>query len=133
MLILEIVRLEESSEGTFGILKINKSIFCATLEPRDEENQVNISSIPAQQYIIKPYNSPTHGPTWRVENVPNRSYILFHAGNVVAHTAGCIILGEATGKLRTERQLVNSGNTFNQFKQLLGDARRHHLTIHEKF
>ena len=51
---IEIIRLEENHEhGTFGILRINKEIFCCTLEENDEENASNISSIPAQQYICE--------------------------------------------------------------------------------
>jgi len=31
MKILELIRLEEGEEGTFGVLKIDKQVFCTTL------------------------------------------------------------------------------------------------------
>ena len=128
-MILELVRLEESEQGTFGILKIDKQVFCCTLEPSDRLNEVNRSSIPAQQYTLKPYDSPTHGETWMVTGVPGRSYILFHAGNVVEHTAGCIILGEHFGN----RAVLNSGKTFADFLKVLHGAKEHHLTVQEHY
>lgn len=51
MVIAELIRLEESKYGTFAVLKLNKGIFCFSIEPPDNQNISNISSIPAQQYI----------------------------------------------------------------------------------
>ena len=44
--VVEIVRLEESQEGTFGALRLNKELICATLEPQDRLNAADVSSIP---------------------------------------------------------------------------------------
>ena len=115
MNIVEIIRLESSNEGTFGILRINKVVFCATLEPRENANLHNISCIPAQPYTVKITNSPKFGITYQVLDVPERSHILFHAGNEVKHTAGCIILGQHITKLQGNRALYNSGLTFQRF------------------
>ncbi len=133
MKIAELVRLEESEEGTFGVLKIDKEVFCCTLEPSDNENISSISSIPAQQYMCEPYTSIHHGETFRVTSVPQRTYILFHGGNTKAHTEGCILLGQYFGKLRGgERAVLNSGNTMRKFLALMGKE-PFHLTIQEKF
>ena len=115
-MILELIRLEENYDhGTFGVLKINKMVFCVTLEPRDALNAPFVSSIPAQQYMCRRYSSARHGQTWQVEKVPNRLLILFHPGNTDKHTEGCILLGEHFGKLRGDRAVLNSGATFKDF------------------
>jgi len=132
MNVVEIVRLEESEEGTFGILKINKEVFCCTLEPQDKANQTNASSIPAQQYICKRTVSPRHGDTFSVTNVPERLHVLFHAGNIDDHTAGCILLGQYFGKLKGNRAVLNSGITFEHFLEVLGKE-PFHLTIQEHY
>ena len=138
---IEIIRLEENHRyGTFGILKINKEIFCCTLEPRDEENQSNISSIPVQQYIceLKPTNLSSIKnlgitSTYEVMNVSGRSAIKFHPGNTDSNTQGCILLGEKFGLLKGDRAVLNSGNTFLRFIAILSDFERFHLTIKEVY
>lgn len=131
--ILELIRLEESKQGTFGVLKINKEVFCVTLEPSDQENAQNISSIPAQQYDVARIMSPKYGETFQILDVPGRDHVLIHAGNVVEHTKGCIILGQHWGKLRDARAILNSGDTFKAFMDQLQNYNFLHLTIREVF
>lgn len=134
MKIVELIRLEENAEyGTFGILKIDKRVFCCTLEPPDNENAQNISSIPAQQYICKCYQSPKYDNTFEITSVPGRTSVLFHAGNVVAHTHGCILLGQCFGKLGDRRAVLNSGNTFKSFMNIMQGEAQFHLTIKEEY
>lgn len=132
--VVELIRLEECFEyGTFGILKIDKRIFCVTLEPPDHLNERNVSSIPAQQYICRPYSSGRFGKTFMVVNVPGRNYILFHAGNLVAQTKGCIILGQYFGKLKGDRAVLNSGATFKEFMRHMAGVDEFHLTVKEVY
>ena len=134
MTIGEIIRLEENDgHGTFGALKLNKRLFCWTLEPADRENAPSISSIPAQQYTCKRHNSPRFGVTYQVMNVPGRTHILFHPGNTDDDTEGCILLGETLGKLRGDRAILNSGKTFKKFMDELYGALEFHLTISEVY
>lgn len=133
MKILEIIRLEEWDQGTIGVLKIDKSVFCYTLEPNDLLNIENKSSIPAQQYTIKIHESPKYGVTYKVENVPDRDNILFHPGNTNADTAGCIILGQVVGSLKSQRALLNSGYTFKEFIKTMDYVKKAHLTIREVY
>lgn len=130
MIIVELIRLEESEEGTLGVLKINKQYFCSTLEPSDKENKKNVSSIPAQQYMCEFYSSPKYEKTYQVMNVPDRDYILFHAGNTIKDTKGCILLGQYPDKLRGDRAVLNSGETFKKFLYKIAQS-RFHLTIKE--
>ncbi len=132
--IVEIIRLEENFQyGTFGKMRINKEVFCETLEPPDKENVQSISSIPAQQYLCKRIISPKYSECFEIQNVPGRSHVLFHAGNVVAHTKGCVILGQYVGKLKENRAVLNSGNTFKEFMKRLEGYNEFHLTIKEMY
>lgn len=126
---MRIVRIEESEEGTFGNLIINGKIFCMTLEPPDKQNQSNKSSIPEGQYICERIDSPRYGNTFEIKDVPGRTSILFHPGNFVFDTIGCVLLGEKIAKLREERAIANSGNTFNKFLEFLEGENKFHLTI----
>lgn len=118
-------------EGTFGSLTINGNPFCVTLEPKRAQNESNISCIPTGQYLVKKYNSPKYGWTWQVKNVPERDFILFHAGNVDDHTKGCIILASSFGKLWGKWAVLNSGETFKNFLSQLKDETMVHLTVTE--
>ena len=131
--ILELIRLEETDAGTFGVLKVNKQVFCVTLEPGDLENAENRSSIPAQQYTCRRVKSPTFGKTYQVLGVPGRSDILFHPGNTISDTAGCILLAQHFGKLYGNRAVLNSGSTFDQFIAWMEEYPFLNLTIREVF
>jgi hypothetical protein len=132
--IVEIIRLEENdTDGTFGMLRVNKSVFCATLEPPDRLNAVGLSCIPAQQYLCDRYSSARFPSTFIVRNVPGRSAILFHAGNTVKDTQGCILLGETIAKLRGDRGIKNSGATFSAFMAEMNGQLGFHLTIYQQY
>jgi len=131
--IVELIRLEENFKyGTFGILKIQKKVFCVTLEPPDIENNRNVSSIPAQQYICKRMSS-SYGETFKVMDVPNRTQVLLHPGNTKFHTQGCILLAQYFGKLKGNRAVLNSGKTFKDFMTSLVGYDEIHLTIKEDY
>jgi len=132
--VLEIVRMENDAiHGMFGMLRINKKLFCAVLEPPDRANAPFRSCIPAGQYLCRRDQSPKFGETFVVTEVPGRSDIKFHAGNTVADTAGCMLLGEYPAKLRGDRQVKNSGATFRAFMEAMALYPTAHLTIYEFF
>jgi len=132
--IVELIRLEEDfKDGTFGVLKINKEVFCVTLEPPDIENARNISSIPAQQYVCRRVDSPRYGDTFEICDVPFRTNVLVHPGNQVIHTQGCVLLAQHFGKLRGDRAVLNSGNTFRAFLSRMTMHNTFHLTIKEEY
>lgn len=131
--LIEVVRLDEDEAGTLGVLRINGRVFCCTLEPPDRENERGRSSIPAQQYRATRFRSPRHGETFQINDVPGRTAILFHAGNRVGDTEGCILLGETFGKLSGDRAVLNSGKTFAAFMAVLAGCERISLTIRESY
>jgi len=136
MNIIEILRVEESEQGTISIIRVNKVVLGVTLEPSDMLNLQNISSIPTGQYVVKPYSSAKYPNVYQVMDVPGRSKILMHKGNTDDHTQGCIILGAKTGYLRgdkEERAVLNSGDTFRKLRAILGKKEEAHLTITEHY
>ena len=131
--ILEIIRLSETEQGTFGVLRIQKECFCVTLELPDLLNLPSRSSIPAQQYMCVRHTSPRFEETFRVIEVPGRSGILFHPGNTMGNTEGCILLGQHFGKLSGDRAILNSGQSFRAFLEALEGHDKAHLTIKEEY
>lgn len=115
-----------------GVLRVNKQVFCCTLELPDLLNLSNKSSIPAQQYICqKTYSPKFNFNTFEVLNVPNRSNILFHPGNTKENSQGCILLGDSFGKLGNLRAVLNSGDTFKGFMSFFKLNNNFHLTVKE--
>ena len=127
---VKILRMNEDAQyGTFGALLIQEKPFSVCLEPSNKLNAPFESSIPAGQYFCKRYHSSKYGNTFEVQGVTGRAYILFHAGNIVGHTSGCILLAQYWGKLRGDRAVLNSGGTFRKFMDIMSPYEKFHLTI----
>ena len=94
---LLIIRDTFTKESTIGKLFINGESFCDTLENPYINNERNISCIPEGNYKVRlrlPRESATRDYLHLlVQDVPNRSYILFHIGNTAKDTSGCILVG----------------------------------------
>lgn len=97
---LEIIRLTDpsSSGPTLGVLLVSGTPVLATLELPFRNNAPNVSCIPAGNYVAKKVeNRHTYGgqriPVTLEVIVPDRSGILFHIGNTVVDSRGCILLG----------------------------------------
>jgi len=127
----KIIRIENNkAHGMFGVLLVYDTAFCVTLEPPWKENEINVSCIPAGRYLCTKYTSRKYPATYQVNSVPGRTRILFHPGNTVEDTTGCVILGQYFGKLRTsQRAILNSGNTFRDFIAWIGSNQNFWLEI----
>lgn len=128
---MELVRLEKGVEGCFGVLRMDGEVFCVTLEPPDLDNAVGASCIPAGRYRCTKVESPRFGSTYEVQDVPGRTNILFHAGNVASDTRGCVLLGRRFGELGGQRGILNSGGTVQEFLARLTGGADFELTIQE--
>ena len=96
---LLIIRDTSTQNSTIGKLFINGEFFCDTLENPYINNERNISCIPAGVYKVRlrlARESATRDYLHLlVQEVPNRSYILFHRGNTAKDTRGCILVGQS--------------------------------------
>jgi hypothetical protein len=90
-----------------------------TLERPWLDNASNISCIPKGTYTCKWHLSPTFGWVYLVTDVPDRSFILFHSGNVVRHTKGCILIGSRFGRLGNDPAVLSSKPATRKFFDLL--------------
>ena len=94
---LLIIRDEFTEESTIGKLYLDGEWLCDTLELPYIDNQKSISCIPAGQYKVRlrlARESATRNYLHLlVEDVKDRTYILFHRGNAAKDTRGCILVG----------------------------------------
>jgi len=112
-------RVAENEDGTFGVLIDGNTPFALTLERNWLDNKPNESCIPAGEYVCKRIISPRFGKTFEVTNVPGRSHILFHTGNLEEHSKGCILIGEEFGYLNGKVAVLSSRKGFKEFMDRL--------------
>ena len=95
---LLIIRETFTDKSTIGKLLVNGEYFCYTLELPYRDNQRRISCIPSGEYKVRlrlARESATRDYLHLlVQDVPDRTYILFHRGNRPSHTKGCILVGQ---------------------------------------
>jgi hypothetical protein len=110
---------------TPGILLLDAVPICFTLELPWLDNQEDISCIPTGTYsCLKRIANTQHllnFETYQVLNVPGRSGILFHVGNTVKDTKGCILVGNAFDI--NNPSLMESVPAFQKFMTSVGDSR----------
>jgi len=87
-------RITHHKTGTYGVLVHDNLPFAVTFENPWLNNLPFKSCIPAGVYPCQYYNSIHHGYTFQVHDVENRSGIVFHCGNDIKDTKGCILVGE---------------------------------------
>ena len=112
-----LLRISSTPDNTFGVLFCDDIPFCLTLERGWHNNQRSVSCIPEGFYLCERTQSPKFGDTFKVKNVPNRSLILFHKGNLKDDTHGCILVGEQYEPLGGENAILASGKAFTEFKE----------------
>ena len=86
-----------TDQSIIGRLYLNEEYVCDTLENPYINNERNVSCIPEGKYNVRlrtPRESATRDYLHLiVQEVPDRSFILFHRGNKPEHTQGCILVG----------------------------------------
>ena len=105
---LTVVRTQFGTDATNGLLFIDGIFECYTLEDQYQAVKVmHETCIPEGTYDIKlrtvggfhekykkRYGNDHYGML-HLQDVPNFTYILIHAGNTDEHTSGCLIVGES--------------------------------------
>ena len=141
---MRIKRIASTKHGTFGVIwgDGRAAPFALTLERPWADNQKGMSCIPAGEYaVLRCKASPDYGfkdsskfgNTFQVMNVPGRSYILFHKGNLDDDTRGCILIGEQYGFLRGQPAILASGPGFKEFLGIMATKNGFDLVITEHF
>lgn len=118
---VRLIRYYSGIQATLGILKfpvVHQPIF--TLELPWLDNQHDISCIPIGVYDVIPHNSIDHPNTFEISNVPNRTGVLVHVGNVPSNFKGCV--GVGFGIIPQPPEITSSYNAMELVKHLGGDG-----------
>lgn len=127
---LTLRRVTFGAPRTFGVLIFDDVPFAVTLEPPWKNNTRSISCIPPGIYQCKRIQSPKFGDTFEILGVPNRTHILFHKGNKVSETYGCVLIGSEFGWFgETSPVILRSRAAFEEFEALLRDDDEFELKI----
>lgn len=106
-------------DGTFGILSLKNRPLCVTCENPWKDNLPRESCIPPGTYQCKAFNGVRYKNVWEVTNVPGRSAILFHHGNTIRDTEGCILVGRGFSTLNGLPSITESVTTLNMLRTVL--------------
>lgn len=129
---LFLTRIQTLDVGTYGVLHfVGGAPFAVTLERPWEDNARRVSSIPEGSYRCARVNSPRFGDTFEVTGVEGRSHILFHRGNYVKDTEGCILVGNAFGDVDGDgvMDITASNIAWNTFRALTRGWNEFPLTV----
>ncbi len=117
-------------EATLGKLTVGDQEFYVAERPW-RGNKKNISCIPNGTYTCKGYASQKFGETFIIENVPNRTYILFHAGNFPEKDSeGCLLVGESI--MAGKPAVSSSRKAMERLRETLKETSNFELTIEDK-
>lgn len=129
---IEIVRMRNNKNGIVGVMSINNDPECVTLEQAWNNNTPFASCIPAGLYELKRITSPTFGDTFEIQNVPGgRNHCIFHSGNTIADTRGCVLTGTYIGRLNGRLAILDSKKAYNKFLFAMGSDKEALLIISE--
>lgn len=114
---LTIHRQYTSEQCTSGYLAINGEIKAYTLELPWQGNEPEISSIPSGEYSANLRYD--HSDKWRIElrDVPGRTVVQIHTGNLPADSIGCILIGQELGDDLCSIKPGTSGPAYRALKE----------------
>tara|TARA_R110000796_G_scaffold211298_1_gene327405 strand:- start:360 stop:752 length:393 start_codon:yes stop_codon:yes gene_type:complete len=108
---------------TLGTLEF-EGLKIETLERPWLNNKANKSCIPEGTYQCNWMESSGSGKytrVWHVQNVADRTAILFHAGNFVTDSLGCILVGLSHGYLSGKEAVLSSRNALDKMREHIGE------------
>jgi len=134
-----LIRTSTSDQGTEGILIYPQSS-CFMLEPPWRDNRSNVSCIPKGEYDVNIVKSPKYGLVYNIKDVPNRSHILQHSGNIAGdvekgfktNSYGCQLFGRYRGYLYGQIAVLCSKLELIKFMKLM-EYKPYYLLIREEF
>ena len=126
---IRLLRIAYLPDVTLGVLFDENLPFALTLERCWLDNKKSISCIPNGTYICQRVVSPKFGNTFEVQDVPDRSHILFHKGNIAEDSRGCIIIGEQFEPVNGKPGVLASAKGFNEFLDRTKDMNEFLFTV----
>jgi len=121
--LIALQRLCEINGATLGRLLVEDVPPLWTLERPWLGNQTRVSCVPTGCYTCIPHGwrgGARFRSVWELEDVPDRSGILFHAGNTVADTEGCILVGRGLIAVEGVR-LIQSRDAIELMRKAIGE------------
>ena len=99
----------------------------ATIERPWINNKPYVSCIPEGVYYCGKYSSAKYPKTYEIENVVNRTYILFHIANRARNVKGCVGLGKRISS--SDYSVVDSTIATNEFIDYMGERDGFNLNV----
>lgn len=117
---VRLVRELDDGRCTIGKIFLPEGEMFFTLERPWLDNQTGVSCIPKPgTYHVLWRQRPNGRWTYWLSDVPGRSFILIHSGNVVGQVQGCVLLGMARGLMKGERAVFQSVTAVRLFEQIM--------------
>jgi len=118
---MKLIRYYMGHDCTRGVL-VDGEFLLHTLELPWKGNQPNVSCIPTGVYKVTPYSGSRFVDVYRVNDVPDRTAILFHIGNKASEIEGCILVGMDAGELSGDKAVLSSGRAMEKLSKYIGDG-----------
>ena len=118
--------------GTFGRLRV-AGFVCFTVERKWLDNQPFISCIPSGGYIMKLGNFRDKYANYEVQDVPRRTAIEIHVGNVYEDVQGCIAVGGSLGWSGRMWSVTDSREAHGKFMNAMGGVPEALLVVSNLF
>lgn len=130
---MRLIRVAQGLIATYGVWVHDRIPFAVSLERPWKNNERGVSCISAGVYECRRIKSPKFGDTFQVMDVPGRSEILIHKGNIDEDSHGCILIGEAFNPVLGKPGITDSGHAFAELMNLMRMTDRFPLSIIDAF
>lgn len=115
---LRVFRLEDHDQGSLGVLAFDGRLFCFTLEP--DSGDPAKPRILAGTYLLKHFSGYKYKKTLEIV-VTGHTAVLFHSGNLEAHSQMCVLIARDPGYLFIQgkkiRAILDSRTVYKKFKK----------------
>lgn len=119
---VELKRIAKDNNGVHGVLIVNGKPVCVTTERPWLDNKPRESAIPEGTYQAQKFSGQKYKDVWELKDVPGRSAILIHQGNVaIKDSLGCILVGKGFADFGGITGVTDSIVTLNLLRSILPD------------
>ena len=126
-------RITDNKKIVQGVLVYDNLAFAVTLELPDLNNKNSISCIPHGKYeCFRRYSPSRKYEVFELKDVPGRTHVQIHMGNLRRHSKGCIIVGEQFDYLEGKPAVLSSKKGFDELMSMLRGEDKFILNIEWK-